>query len=70
MINIKDFCAKLNLEALNTVNRKEMEIEVTDVNRPGMQFCGFYEYFAYERPQVIGKVEMTYLESLPPEKTP
>jgi HPr kinase/phosphorylase len=32
-----------------------------------MQFCGFYEYFAYERPQVIGKVEMTYLEALEPD---
>jgi HPr kinase/phosphorylase len=32
-----------------------------------MQFCGFYEYFAYERPQVIGKVEMTYLEVLDPD---
>jgi HPr kinase/phosphorylase len=29
-----------------------------------MQFCGIYEYFAYERPQVIGKVEMAYLEKL------
>ena len=32
-----------------------------------MQFCGFYEYFPFERPQVIGKVEMTYLENLEPE---
>ena len=68
MIKIQDFCSNLHLERLNEVNRREMEIEVTDINRPGMQFCGFYEYFAYERPQVIGKVEMTYLESLAPEK--
>lgn len=68
MINIKDFCAKLNLEPLNAVSRKEMDIEVTDITRPGMQFCGFYEYFAYERPQVIGKIEMTYLETLASEK--
>ena len=68
MIKIKDFQANLHLEALNEFSRREMDIEVTDINRPGMQFCGFYEYFAYERPQVIGKVEMTYLESLAPEK--
>ena len=66
MIRLKDFAAKLNLEPLNTTQRTEMDISVTDINRPGMQFCGFYEYFAYERPQVIGKVEMTYLESLEP----
>ncbi len=68
MIKIKDFCQKLELEALNTFDVTEMNIEVSDINRPGMQFCNFYEYFAYERPQVIGKVEMTYLESLAPDK--
>ena len=68
MISIQDFCANLHLERLNEVKRQEMDIEVTDINRPGMQFCDFYEYFAYQRPQVIGKVEMTYLESLSPEK--
>ena len=68
MIKIKDFCQKLDLEALNTYDVTEMDINVTDINRPGMQFCNFYEYFAYERPQVIGKVEMTYLESLSEEK--
>jgi len=68
MIKIKDFCQKLQLEALNTFDVTEMDINVSDINRPGMQFCNFYEYFAYERPQVIGKVEMTYLESLAPDK--
>lgn len=68
MISLKDFQAQLSLEELNEVDRKEIDINVTDINRPGMQFCGFYEYFAYERPQVIGKVEMTYLESLEPER--
>jgi len=68
MIKVKDFCQKLQLELLNTVDVAEMDIEVVDVNRPGMQFCNFYEYFAYERPQVIGKVEMTYLETMEPDK--
>ena len=68
MISIEDFRTKLELELVNPVNRTEMDINVTDLNRPGMQFCGFYEYFASERPQVIGKVEMTYLSSLPSEE--
>ncbi|MBR5545415.1 MAG: HPr kinase/phosphorylase [Clostridia bacterium] len=68
MIKLKDFCQKLNLEILNRVDVDEMDINVSDINRPGMQFCNFYEYFAYERPQVIGKVEMTYLETLMPDK--
>ena len=68
MIKLKDFCQKLNLETLNQVDVAEMDINVSDINRPGMQFCDFYEYFAYERPQVIGKVEMTYLETLAPDE--
>ena len=68
MINVKHFCEKLGLEELSNTSCKEMDINVTDINRPGMQFTGFYEYFAHERPQVIGKVEMTYLETLMPDR--
>ena len=66
MIAVEDFRKALNLELVGETTKTEMDINVTDLNRPGMQFCGFYEYFAVERPQVIGKVEMTYLESLEP----
>lgn len=62
MIDAKDFQEHLNLECLVESTVPSWDIKVPDLNRPGMQFCGFYEYFAFERPQVIGKVEMTYLE--------
>ena len=68
MINIADFAAQLHLEPLYETKRTQMDITVTDINRPGLQLSGFYEYFAHERPQVIGKVEMTYLESLDADK--
>lgn len=67
MISIKDLKQQLELEVLVESTKTEIDVSVNDVNRPGMQLVGFYEYFAYERPQVIGKVEMTYLESLDPE---
>lgn len=69
MIKAEDFAKALHLTELSPSTKTEWDIRTTDLNRPGMQFCGFYEYFAFERPQVIGKVEMTYLESLPqPER--
>ncbi|NLU31798.1 MAG: HPr kinase/phosphorylase [Clostridiaceae bacterium] len=40
----------------------------TDINRPGLQLDGFFEYFGNERVQVIGKVEMTYLGRMTPEQ--
>lgn len=67
MIQAADFAKQLNLTELSPSTKKEWDIRSADLNRPGMQFCGFYEYFAFERPQVIGKVEMTYLESLESE---
>ena len=65
MIKAQDFISSLSLQVISPSTVKEWEVNTADINRPGLQFVGFYEYFAYERPQVVGKVEMTYLESLP-----
>ena len=62
MISVRDFEQALKLTTLVPSSRTEWDIRTPDLNRPGMQFCGFYEFFAFERPQVIGKVEMAYLE--------
>ena len=68
MIHVKDFQEALKLECLVSSSKDAWDFRTPDLNRPGMQFCGFYEYFAFERPQVIGKVEMSYLERQSPEK--
>lgn len=39
-------------------------ITKTDVNRPGLQMVGFFDYFDSDRIQIMGKVEFTYLEQL------
>lgn len=65
MIQASEFVKELKLTVLSPSTKTEWDIRTTDLNRPGMQFAGFYEYFAFERPQVIGKVELTYLENLP-----
>ena len=39
----------------------------TNLNRPGLQLTGFYDYFSRERLQVMGMVETTYLAGLTPE---
>ena len=42
----------------------ERKITSDDVNRPGLQLTGFFDYFADERLQLIGLVETTYLNKL------
>ncbi|MDR1569176.1 MAG: HPr(Ser) kinase/phosphatase [Oscillospiraceae bacterium] len=64
MILAKEFAKALSLETLVYSDKQGWEIKATDLNRPGMQLAGFYEYFPHDGPQVIGKVEMTYLDSL------
>ena len=65
MISARDFESALQLTALVRSSKAEWDIRTPDLNRPGMQFCGFYEFFPFERPQVIGKAEMAYLEQQP-----
>ena len=38
-------------------------ISTTEVNRPGLQLVGFYEFFDNTRIQIIGKSECAYLEA-------
>ena len=38
------------------------------VNRPGLQFAGFYDHYEPSRLQIIGKVEHLYLSQLPKDE--
>ena len=64
MIPVNDFVSALSLRQLSPSTREVLNVRSAELNRPGIQFTGFYDFFAYERPQVIGKVEMAYLESM------
>ena len=43
-------------------------IETMEVNRPGLQIAGFFDYFDPKRIQIFGMVENTYLSGLPEEE--
>lgn len=64
MINEAEFVKTLGLTRVLSVDSKTLPIEVSNTTRPGIQFAGYWDFFAYERPQLLGKVEMTYLSSL------
>ena len=46
----------------------EILISDNDLNRPGLQLKGFYEYFNSERIQVCGNMEFAFLGSISPEE--
>ncbi len=64
MVREADFVKALDLKRLLPTEAKTLPIEVSNANRPGMQFANYWDFFAYERPQLLGKVEMTYLSQL------
>lgn len=66
-IQVDRLVKALNLEIIYSAESTTVDIETSDFNRPGLQLAGYFEYFAKDRIQVLGKVEMTYLESLDPE---
>ncbi len=43
---------------------RDRKITIEDVNRPGLQLAGFFDYFDADRMQVIGLVETSYLQRL------
>ena len=67
LVNENDLVRALHLETLLAAADGELNIEESDVSRPGLQLTGYWDYFAYMRPQLLGKVEMTYLSTLTPE---
>ena len=67
----------LDLKAHNSLNlkciagRKGLVRQITDpqINRPGLTLSGYFEEFAYQRIQLFGKGESSYLEKLDRENS-
>ena len=64
MIKESDFTSALSLSTVIPSENGELSIEESNANRPGLQLAGFWDFFAYERPQLLGKGEMTYLSMM------
>lgn len=62
-VYVENLIKDLGLEVL-VEGEKDIEINLSDINRPGLQFTGFYSYFASERVQVIGRTEWSFLDAM------
>ena len=60
---------EFNLEVLRgSEGYRDRLISTEDINRPGLQLTGFFDYFDADRIQVIGLVESTYLDGISSEE--
>ncbi|SFD37463.1 HPr(Ser) kinase/phosphatase [Clostridium uliginosum] len=62
-VSVKKLINDFDLEIL-VEGKEDVDISVNDINRPGLQLAGFYNYFTPERIQVIGKAEWSFLEDM------
>ena len=64
-VSLENIVKEFSLEVVYTPDEtKNILIENTETNRPGLQFCGYYEYYDNARMQILGKSEMSYLYGL------
>ena len=59
-VTVEKLISDFELEVL-VEGEKNVKISVNDINRPGLQLSGFYNYFAPERLQVVGKAEWSFI---------
>ena len=67
-VSISQLIKDLNLEVVSMPKDKEYYVESEDVNRTGLPLAGYFEYFPYERIQIIGRTEYTYFQNIDKEK--
>lgn len=65
---LKEKEASLHLKLVAGEKGRQRKIAVSEINRPGLTLTGYFEYFRYERIQVIGRGEHSYLNFLSKEK--
>ena len=64
-VKLSKVVEKLNLKNLTPdVDMTEKKVMVPDINRPALQHTGYFAQIAYERVQLIGCVEYTFLENM------
>lgn len=68
-VELKRIIDEFKLEVISAPdNLDEILISDNDLNRPGLQLKGFYEYFNSERIQVCGNMEFAFLDSITSEE--
>ena len=64
-LQLSEIVKEFKLEIIYTPDNPEnLLVSNNDVNRPGLQLMGFYEYFNAERIQVFGNMEFAYMNSI------
>ncbi|MCL2748149.1 MAG: HPr(Ser) kinase/phosphatase [Oscillospiraceae bacterium] len=68
-VKLVDIIDEFNLDVVYAPSDMDKTLIVTDdINRPGLQLAGFFDYFDASRIQVVGKVEASFADRFTPER--
>ncbi|MBN2981475.1 HPr(Ser) kinase/phosphatase [Cohnella algarum] len=63
-VRVSELVQQFQLEVVAGVDGLRRTIETDDLNRPGLEMAGYYDYYPVDRAQILGKTELAFLETL------
>ena len=68
-VSLKKIIDEFNLDEFYLPDNPEnILVSSTEINRPGLQIAGFFNYFDADRIQIFGLSEMSFIECFVSEK--
>ncbi len=66
-VKVADVVQRFSLEVLAGEEGLKRTIALADLHRPGLELAGYTNYYAKDRVQILGKTEISFLETLAPK---
>ncbi|PIC69507.1 HPr kinase/phosphorylase [Sporosarcina sp. P18a] len=63
-LTVEDIMNRFGLELIAGHAGIHKQILMSDISRPGLEMAGYFDYYPAERVQLIGRKEMSFLETL------
>jgi HPr kinase/phosphorylase len=66
-VKLEDLVSYTGIEPVYYPEDVQSRIYTADIIRPGLQMAGYFDWFSFERVQIMGKAEMLYFKTLEEE---
>jgi HPr kinase/phosphorylase len=67
-VKVADLVKHFHMEVMCGEEGLKRYITVADLNRPGLEMAGYFDYYPAERVQILGKTELTFFTTLSDEE--
>lgn len=64
MVQIKDIVNQLHLDVYSGEDYLNRSVTSSEISRPGLELTGYFNYYPYDRIQVLGMKEITFIEKM------